>query len=106
VEEEITWEIFEHLVELAALEMDEEEAAYLRSELNNQLNAIHELERIQVDSEIPITSHGVPYTDPISASLREDEIQSCKKADDILGQAPEVEDRYIVVPDIPTEELT
>jgi aspartyl-tRNA(Asn)/glutamyl-tRNA(Gln) amidotransferase subunit C len=104
--EEITREIFDHLVELAALEMDEEEAEYLQRELNNQLNAIHELEAIQIDSETPITSHGVPYTKTISASLREDEILPCEEADDIVGQAPEVEDRYIVVPDIPTEELT
>jgi aspartyl-tRNA(Asn)/glutamyl-tRNA(Gln) amidotransferase subunit C len=105
VSEEITREIFDHLVDLAAVEMDEEEAEYLRGELNSQLNAIHELEAIELDPEIPITSHGVPYTDAISMPLREDEIESCEEADDIVRQAPEVEDRYIVVPDIPTEEL-
>lgn len=103
--EEITKEIFDHLVDLAALEMDEEEAEYLRGELNSQLNAIHELEAIELDPDLPITSHGVPYTDAISAPLREDEIEACEEADDIVGQAPEVEDRYILVPDIPTEEL-
>jgi Asp-tRNA(Asn)/Glu-tRNA(Gln) amidotransferase C subunit len=37
--------------------------------------------------------------------LREDVIEPCKEADDILDQSPEAEDRYIVVPDIPYEEL-
>ena len=54
--EEITREIFDHLVDLAALEMDEEEADYLRKELNNQLNAIHELEAIEFDPSTPVTS--------------------------------------------------
>jgi Asp-tRNA(Asn)/Glu-tRNA(Gln) amidotransferase C subunit len=38
-------------------------------------------------------------------SLREDIIEICPEADDILDQAPEVEERYIVVPDIPSEAL-
>ncbi|NIM93118.1 MAG: hypothetical protein GTO18_05335 [Anaerolineales bacterium] len=105
MEEELTRKIFDHLVDLAALEMDEEEAEYLRGELNGQLKAIHELEAIEVGSEIPITSHGVPYTDALRAAVRTDEILPCKEADDILDQAPEVYERYIVVPDLPTEEL-
>ena len=58
----ITPETFEHLVDLAALEMDTEHGEYLRGELNNQLNAIHELEAIPLEGEIAVTSHGVPYT--------------------------------------------
>jgi aspartyl-tRNA(Asn)/glutamyl-tRNA(Gln) amidotransferase subunit C len=104
--EPITPEIFEHLVELAALALDEEEASYLRSELNGQLKAIHELESIDVPDDVPITSHGVPYSEAISAPLREDIINPCKEADDILAQAPEVEDRLFVVPDIPHEDLS
>jgi aspartyl-tRNA(Asn)/glutamyl-tRNA(Gln) amidotransferase subunit C len=105
VPEEITGEIFGHLVDLAALEMDEEEAEYLRRELNNQLDAIRELEAIEVDPTTPITSHGVPYTAALSSALREDQALHCKEADDIVEQAPEVQDRFIVVPDIPAEEL-
>jgi aspartyl-tRNA(Asn)/glutamyl-tRNA(Gln) amidotransferase subunit C len=105
VPEEITGDIFNHLVDLAALEMDEAEAEYLRRELNNQLDAIRELEAIEVDPTTPITSHGVPYTDARSSALREDEILPCKEADEIVQQAPEVQDRFIIVPDIPAEEL-
>jgi aspartyl-tRNA(Asn)/glutamyl-tRNA(Gln) amidotransferase subunit C len=105
VAEEITKDIFDHLVLLAALEMDEGEAEYLRSELNYQLKAIHELEAIELDPKIPITSHGVPYDEAIRAALRDDKIEPSNEADAILEQAPESVDRYIVVPDIPSEEL-
>lgn len=104
-EQEFTVEIFNHLVQLAAFELEADEAIYLRNELNSQLKSIRELEAIEVDEGIPITSHGVPYTDAISLALREDEIELSEEADDILEQAPEVDDRYIVSPDIPHEEL-
>jgi Asp-tRNA(Asn)/Glu-tRNA(Gln) amidotransferase C subunit len=58
VTEKITKEIFDHLVDLAALELDDEEAKYLRSELNNQLQAIYELEAILVDEETWCAIHG------------------------------------------------
>ena len=35
--EEITRELFDKLVDLAALELDEEEAEYIRRQLNDQL---------------------------------------------------------------------
>jgi aspartyl-tRNA(Asn)/glutamyl-tRNA(Gln) amidotransferase subunit C len=104
-EERITPEIFDHLVELAALELSADEAEYLRRELNGQLNAIHELENIDVDESLPITSHGVPYTGGLAPGLREDLATPGALADDILEQAPEIEGRYVVVPDIPHKEL-
>lgn len=98
-------DVFDHLVNLAAFYLEAEEKEYLRKELNAQLKAIRELEALAVDDSIPITSHGVPYTDKISAPLREDVVQSCPEADDIVDGAPESDLRYIVVPDIPHEEL-
>ncbi len=103
--EEISRELFDHLVELAAIELNEEEAEYLRRELNRQLSAIHELEAIPLDADMPITSHGVPYTADIRPPIREDRWQPYPHPERILDGAPETEDRYIVVPDIPHEEL-
>lgn len=103
--EEITPELFEHLVRLAALELSPQEAEYLRRELNNQLKAIHELEAIPLEADTPVTSHGVPYTAEIAPSIREDEWQPYPEANEILAQAPETEERYIVVPDIPHTEI-
>ena len=101
----ITEKIFNHLVELAAFELDDEQASYLRQELNSQLKAIRELEAIEIADDVPITSHGVPYAPAISLPLRDDTIEPCKEASEIVNQAPEIEDRYIIVPDIPHEEL-
>jgi len=101
----ITLEIFQHLVGLAALELDDEEADYLRRELNQQLQAIRNLESIELPTDLPITSHGVPYSPETRPDLRQDRAEPSDMADAILEQAPEVEERFIVVPDIPHTEL-
>jgi aspartyl/glutamyl-tRNA(Asn/Gln) amidotransferase C subunit len=104
--EQITPEVFEHMVTLAALELTPEEAEYLRRELNHQLQAIRELELVPLDVSTPIASHGVPYTPGISQPLRQDEWQPDPASADIIAQAPETEDGFVVVPDIPHTELS
>lgn len=104
-QEPIDLETFAHLVALAALELTDEESEYLRRELNQQLKAIRALESIEVEKGTPITSHGVPYADDIRPPIREDVASVSKEADAILEQAPEAQDRFIVVPDIPHEAL-
>jgi aspartyl-tRNA(Asn)/glutamyl-tRNA(Gln) amidotransferase subunit C len=103
--ESITQEMFAHLADLAALQLDAEEAEYLRQQLNNQLNSIHELEAIPIEEDVQVTSHGVPYPPEISPALRDDAWYPYPNAEDILGQAPQVDDGYIVVPDIPHTDL-
>jgi len=101
----ITQETFAHLVDLAALQLDAAEAEYLRQQLNNQLNAIHELEAIPLAEDVPVTSHGVPYTEAISSTPREDTWRPYPSPEEILAQAPQAEDGYIVVPEIPHTNL-
>lgn len=101
----ITQEMFAHLVNLAALRLDAEEAEYLRQQLNNQLNAIHELEAIPIEEDTPLTSHGVPYTTATSPAPRADAWAPCPNPEDILGQAPQADGGYIIVPDIPHTNL-
>jgi aspartyl-tRNA(Asn)/glutamyl-tRNA(Gln) amidotransferase subunit C len=103
--DEITPEIFEHMVKLAALELDQTEAGYLRHELNAQLRAIHELEAIPLDTGTPITSHGVPYMPENTPPIRADEWVPYTEPEAILSQAPENEEGYIVVPEIKHTEL-
>jgi aspartyl-tRNA(Asn)/glutamyl-tRNA(Gln) amidotransferase subunit C len=103
--EPITPQVFEHLVQLAQFELDDEERDYLRRELNRQMLAIHQLEAIELPDSAGVTSHGVPYPAPIRPGLRADEIAPSEQADAILEQAPNREDRYLVVPDIPHEAL-
>lgn len=97
----ITPEVFDHLITLAALEVDAAQAEYLRRELNNQLEALGELEAIPLDDSLPPASHGVPYTPQTSPALRSDDWQPCENPQRIIEQAPQVEEGYIVVPDIP-----
>jgi aspartyl/glutamyl-tRNA(Asn/Gln) amidotransferase C subunit len=99
--DEINQETFEHLVDLAALELIPGEGDYLRRELNNQLKAVHELEAIPLEGDVAVTSHGVAYTRQISPATRQDEWLPCENPAEILSAAPQVEDGYIVVPDIP-----
>jgi Asp-tRNA(Asn)/Glu-tRNA(Gln) amidotransferase C subunit len=47
----------------------------------------------------------VHYTPRITPALREDEWVACPNPEDIVEQAPEVEEGYVVVPDIPHTEL-
>ena len=101
----ITKELFDHLVGLASLELSSEEAEYLRQELNNQIKAIDELEAIPLGDETRITTHGVPYTAQITPEARDDQWEACPNPGDILAQAPEVRERYVVVPDIPHTDL-
>jgi len=103
--DQITPEIFDHLVGLAALELSAEEAEYLRGQLNNQLKAIQELEAIPLPADLQITSHGVPYTSETSPAPRGDEWAPYPAPGGILAQVPQADGRYIVVPDIPHTDL-
>jgi len=101
----ISKETFDHLVDLAALELPPQEAEYILRELNNQLKAISELEAIPLDANLALTSHGVAYTAATSQAPREDVWLPEAHPEEILAQAPQVEDGYIIVPDIPTTKL-
>ena len=102
----ITPELFAHLVQLAALELSPAEAEYLRGELNNQLKAIHDLEAIPLEAGAVITSHGVPYPPEITPAIRPDTWQPHPHPGAILKQAPETDEGYIIVPEIPHTELS
>ncbi len=97
----ITPEVFAHLVHLAALELSAEEGEYVRRQLNNQLKAIRELEAIPLEEGVTVTSHGVPYTVQTSPVPRADEWLPYPDVAELLAQVPQLEDRYIIVPDIP-----
>ncbi len=105
MQEEITPELFEHLVELAALKLTPEEGQYLRQQLNGQLKAIRELERLPLSDEVPPAAHGVTFAASLRPPLRTDEAARSPQAEKILKQAPETDDGYFVVPDIPHTEL-
>jgi len=101
----ITQEVFDHLVDLAELELGREEKEYLLKELNSQLNAVRQLAAVRLDEDIGPASHGVPYTERRKPELREDKWEPFADSRKIIDQAPETEEGYIAVPDIPHTEL-
>ena len=105
--DEINPELFARLAQLAALELDPRESEYLRAQLNGQLKAIAELERIAVPDDVPPAAHGVPFPPEIRPPLRGDRAMVDPiLAARILRQAPEGEEGYFVVPDIEHTQLT
>lgn len=101
INDQINIEVFNRLVELAAMELSAEQAAYLHRQLNNQLRAIRELASIPIDNSIESNLHGVPYIPEARPLLREDAWSPSGTASAIHSQVPQLEDGYIVVPDIP-----
>lgn len=101
----ITEEIFKHLVDLAALELSSEDSRYLLEQMNNQIKAIHELEQIPLDENIPPARHGVPFPPEFCPPARQDRVEVYPHIDELMSQVPASEDRYIIVPDIPHTEL-
>ena len=95
--EKITREMFDKLVALAALELDEEESEYLRTELNHQLAAVKELSEIPIDEDVQPSLHGIECQ---GNPPRPDQWQPFPDPDAILALAPEREGRYFVVPEI------
>ena len=102
----ISAELFDHLALLAAFDLPAEEAEYLRKQLNNQLKAVRELETIPLEEETAISPYGVPFTPEISSAPRPDEWVAYPSPEEILAQAPQVEDGYFAVPEIPHTELS
>ncbi|NUM43299.1 MAG: hypothetical protein HUU38_01220 [Anaerolineales bacterium] len=103
--EEITPELFDHLVELAALELTPAEGEYLRRELNHQLASIHTLAAIPLADDVEPAARGVPYPVEVSPPAREDVHHPFANVAALLAQAPQLDDGYIIVPEIPHEEL-
>lgn len=100
-EEQITKEVFDHLVKLAALQLDEKQAEYLLRELNHQLQSIRELEAIPLPDDLTVTTYGVTYTQATRPELRKDEWFAFPNSDEIIEQAPQSENNQFAVPDIP-----
>lgn len=102
----ISPELFARLALLAAFDLPADEAEYLRKQLNNQLKAVRELEAIPLAEGTEISPYGVPFTAEISSTPREDEWVRFPRSAEILAQAPETDDGYIIVPEIPHTELS
>lgn len=85
----------EYVAELARLTFNEEEKESLAEDLNQILNYVDQLSMIDTDHiEIVVN----PYY--IENVYREDQVEPSMPIKDVLKNAPETEEGYVVVPKI------
>ncbi len=85
----------EHVAKLARLEFSEVEKDSLINDLNKVLGYIEKLNELHTEEEEIIVN---PYY--IENKFREDEIQPSMKVEEVVGNAPQSLEGYIVVPKI------
>jgi aspartyl-tRNA(Asn)/glutamyl-tRNA(Gln) amidotransferase subunit C len=80
---------------LARIKVSDEEAESLKGELNTILGFVEQLNEVDVNGVEPMTS-----VMPMAMKKRADVVSDGGKADDILANAPAVEDYYFQVPKV------
>ncbi len=85
----------DHVARLARLDLGEEERERMRAELTQILEHAEKIQALDLDG-VPPTSHSVS----IRNAMRPDEVTPSLAPEDVLANAPEVEDGRIKVPRI------
>ncbi|MFD3158138.1 Asp-tRNA(Asn)/Glu-tRNA(Gln) amidotransferase subunit GatC [Haloimpatiens sp. FM7330] len=85
----------EYVAELARLSFTEEEKAGLTNDLNKILDYMEKLNQLDTENIDIIVN---PYY--IENKYREDEIKESMKLEDILNNAPEKLEEYVMVPKV------
>ena len=83
------------IARLARISITDEEAKSLESELSGILNWVEQLDEVKTDGVEPMTR--VVAQD---LKMRDDQVTDGEIADDIVKNAPMVDDRYFVVPKV------
>ena len=83
------------IARLARIKITEAEAKGLVKELSGILNWVEQLKEVDTSTVEPMTR-----VVPIELRRRADKVTDCDKADDIVKNAPLVEDHYFVVPKV------
>jgi aspartyl-tRNA(Asn)/glutamyl-tRNA(Gln) amidotransferase subunit C len=85
----------EHVARLARLELTDDEKARLREQLGVILEAAAKVSEVATD-DVPPTAYAIPR----SNVLRPDEITPSLTVEEVLSNAPEVEDDRFKVPKV------
>ncbi|HEV8056879.1 MAG TPA: Asp-tRNA(Asn)/Glu-tRNA(Gln) amidotransferase subunit GatC [Actinomycetota bacterium] len=85
----------EHVAKLARLELTDEEKARLRDQLGVILENAAKVSEVATD-DVPPTAYAIPR----SNVLRPDEITQSLTTEEVLSNAPEVEDDRFKVPKV------
>ena len=83
------------IARLARLAVTEAEEAKLEKEVSGILDWVAQLDEIDTSAVPPMTRVAA-----MKMKMRKDEVTDGSRADDILKNAPKVEDHYFVVPKI------
>jgi aspartyl-tRNA(Asn)/glutamyl-tRNA(Gln) amidotransferase subunit C len=84
-----------HVARLARLRLSEEELVTFTGQLDAVLDHAADVEALDLD-DVPPTSH--PY--PLANVLRDDEVVPSLDREEVLAQAPDVEDHQFKVPPV------
>ena len=95
----ISTEDVRHVAELARLAMTDEGIEACRSDLGSILGHIETINAVQTDGVEPL-AHAIDMTN----RLAKDEVESSLPIEEVLANAPAVEDRYIAVPKVLDED--
>lgn len=87
--------VITRVARLSRLEVSPEETEAFRAQLGSILDHFRTLEALDV-THVPATSHVLPMTNV----LREDVPGPCLPREEVLANAPAVEDGFIVVPPV------
>jgi aspartyl-tRNA(Asn)/glutamyl-tRNA(Gln) amidotransferase subunit C len=80
---------------LARLSLDEGEASRLSEEVGRLLEHVSRMQEVDIEGQEP-TTHALSQ-EPL---LRNDEVHGENRTDSLLHNAPELEDRFIVIPNV------
>jgi len=84
-----------HVANLARLSMSDEDAEACRGELGSILTHITTINAVDVEGTEPL-AHSIDMTNRLS----KDEPETSLTLEDVLANAPAIEDRYIAVPKV------
>lgn len=83
------------IARLARIAVAEDEVEHLQGELNAMLAFVEQLSEVNVDGVEPMTS-----VTPMAMKMRADEVTDGGKAEAVLGNAPQSDDGYYLVPKV------
>lgn len=90
---QITPDLIKYLEKLARITLNEDEEKKVGNELQDILTYIDMLNELDTDG-VEAMSHCFPVTNV----MREDEVAPSMSPDEIVANAPEIQDGYFVVP--------
>jgi aspartyl-tRNA(Asn)/glutamyl-tRNA(Gln) amidotransferase subunit C len=92
---EISTDDVSHVARLARLHLDDGELERFTTQLGGVLEHFHDIDALDLDDVVPMTQ---PY--PLQNVLRDDVPGPCLDREEVLAQAPAVEDHRFLVPPV------